>query len=295
MPGAMATATPWSGRWPTACWPITASGSGCSTDYRCPADQRIEAFLAEHFADLEAAPSRCACPAARSSSTGTAWRASCRCRPTATSSRATAARQLPRPQRRAAQPQERPPDDGGHVPRRRGRAADPRRQEGGAASASSPSCFTPRVNPPADAADAAVHRERRPSPRGAFVLAAAAAGRVPGGAGRLRREDDGGAVLRARQPGQQPRLRRIDLRQRRRPVPAARTTPASTSSTGPATPAASSSRRTSSTLTQEGARPAALRPGHRPAAARRHVLEGRGRDVQRRHGRSSSPAARRRA
>ena len=34
------------------------------------------------------------------------------------------------------------------------------------------------------------------------------------------REDDGDPLLRARRAGQQPRLRRVDLRQRRRPVPA---------------------------------------------------------------------------
>ena len=46
---------------------------------------------------------------------------------------------------------------------------------------------------------------------------------------------------------------------------------------------------------QEATWPAALRPGHRTAAARRHVLEGRGRTIQRRRSLQSHLPHRRRA
>ena len=75
------------------------------------------------------------------------------------------------------------------------------------------------LRPPADADDAAVHRRIRTSRRGCFVslllrpVVCPATGRGSG-------EDDGDPLLRAGQPGEQPRFRRDDLRQRRRSLPA---------------------------------------------------------------------------
>ena len=65
---------------------------------------------------------------------------------------------LPRAQRRAAQPAQRPPHDGRHVPRRRGRPADPGRQEGGPARRRSSRCSGGAVDAAGRSAGAAVHR-----------------------------------------------------------------------------------------------------------------------------------------
>ena len=59
----------------------------------------------------------------------------------------------------------------------------------------------------------------RPEPLRAFVSLLLRPVVCPEVPGVLRGQDDGDPLLRARQPGQQPRLRRVDLRQRRRSLP----------------------------------------------------------------------------
>ena len=188
------------------------------SDHRCPVDRRVEAFLQAHFAPLNL-PSPLRLPY-----------------DTLVLDRPGLARDLSLPARRdeftnsllssyrvANGVLHNPKSDrrttAGHVPRRRGRAARPQRQAGGAAGG------VRRIVPPGDepaggADDAPVHR-RRVQARADVRLAAAPADRLPRGAGRLPAQDDGGAVLRARQPGEQPGFRRVDLRQRGRPVPPA--------------------------------------------------------------------------
>ena len=149
--------------------------------------------------------------------------------------------------------------------------------------------FRSRGHSAARPAGRAVHGQpARAAPR--LRLAAAPADRLPRGPRRLRGPDDGDPLLRARQPGEQPRLRRVDLRQRRRPVPArerrrarrrALDRPHRLRHPRPAPDPAH----------QEGARPAALGCGDRAAAARRHVLAQTRTSVTTTAVPSSSPAA----
>ena len=144
---------------------------------------------------------------------------------------------LPRRAGRAAQPAQRPPHHPGHLPRRRGRPARARRQEGRAPGRLRRACWRPPSSRP-------TRRSRlpftagQPQPARVLRLAAAAAAGLP-----RHRPRSAPSTMEIRffapgEPGQQPRLRREHLRQRRRSLPAARTTPRSTSTTGPATPAA---------------------------------------------------------
>ena len=153
-------------------------------------------------------------------------------------------RELPRPPRRAAQPAERPADDGGHVPRRRGRPADPGRQDGRAEGRLRATCCTPRCNPPpnccvlpftADAAEPAARLRAR------CCSARSSARKCPASARSKTMEVRFFAPGSA---GQQSRFRRIASSATPATRSCPRTTRGSTSSTGPATPAASSSRRT---------------------------------------------------
>ena len=211
------------------------------SSHRCPADRRIEAFLQRHLADLNL-PGPCACRTTRWCSTGTASPASCRCRPTATSSATTLLSSYrvrngvlhnPRSDRRTTQGTFHVAEGGLPVPG--DKKAVPKRVFA--------ELFRHAMSPPAELHGAAVHR--RAARAGADVrLAAAAPDRLPGGARRLPGEDRW-------RSGSSPRAAWSATSISSSPssaTPATRscptTTPASTSSTGPATPAASSSRRT---------------------------------------------------
>ena len=184
----------------------------------------------------------------------------------------------------------------GIVPRRRGRPADSRRQDRRAQAPSSPRCSRRAL----DAARDDLLRCRSPPTQPDAGRAAScrcccarsSAPAVPGIAAEKTME------IRFFAPGSL--VSNLDfveshLRQRRRSRTCPRTTPALdaehwTGHTGcvilaPHLIAAD----------EEGPRPAALRPGDRAAAARRHVLARRGRAVQRRPARSRSPAATRAA
>ena len=261
---------------------LIRSGRDGGAERKCPADPRIEAFLAEHFADLGLpAPLRLPDETLVLPRHGIARELSL---PEGSDSyQQRLPELLPRPQRRAAQPAERPPHH------RRARSTSPR------AACRSPATRRPcprrvfaRPLPP--------RRERRRRSCSSLPFTAQPAGArrafvslllrplvCPEVPGVVRREDDGGPLLRAGRPGQQPRLRRVHLRQRRRPVPARERR-------GPRCRALDRPHRlrhprpAPDRAHQEGARPAALGRRHRAAAARRHVLEGPGRDVQRRRG-----------
>ena len=138
-------------------------------------------------------------------------------------------------------------------------------------------------------ADPAVHR-RPGGPGPAVRLAAAAPAGLPGDRHRSA-EDDGDPLLRARQPGQQSRFRREHLRQRAAIRICPRTMPRSTSSIGPATPAASFWRRTCVGIPKKALGLPHVRRGHRTPAARRHVLDATRTSPTTTAAPSSSPAA----
>ena len=123
----------------------------------------------------------------------------------------------------------------------------------------------------------------RPEPVAGVRLAAAPADGLPRGARRLRREDDGGPLLRPGRPGEQPRLRRVDLRQRRRPAPAGERRRAGRRALD-RPHRLRHPRAAPDPADQEGARAAGLGQRDRAAAAGRHVLARPGRAVQRRPG-----------
>ena len=222
---------------------VESSGPGGSgPDGVCPADRRIESFLNDYFADaMPVPPLELPAPTLVLPRHGIAPRA------VAPGGRRQLLQRvcplLPRAQRRAAQPAQRPPHH------RRARSTSPRaacrfpatRRPSPLATVAA--LFRHAVAPPADLLIVPFTADR-PAAASALRLAAAAADRLPRGSRRLPAEDDGDPLLRPGQPGQQPRFRRVDLRQRRRPVPARERRRRSTSSTGPATPAASSSPRT---------------------------------------------------
>ena len=82
-----------------------------------------------------------------------------------------------------------------------------------------PSCCATPSSPPADLLVVPFTSGSAPADA-QLRLASAAADRLPRGPRRVPAEDDGDPFLRPGQPGQQSRFRRVDLRQRRRPLPA---------------------------------------------------------------------------
>ena len=137
--------------------------------------------------------------------------------------------------------------------------------------------------PPRRPAGRALHRRpaaSRSRPSSRCCSGRSSAPRSPASAPR---EDDGDPLLRPRRPGQQPRFRRVDLRQRRRPLPAReRRRPRRRALDRPHR--LRDPRPAPDPAHQEGTRPAALGRGDRAPAARRHVLARPGRAVQRRPG-----------
>ena len=129
-----------------------------------------------------ACPRRCACPARRSSCPGTGIARELSLPEESDSYRNDYVRLLPRAQRRAAQPAQRPPHHRGDVPRRGGRPADPRRQEG-RPPAGLRGPLPPRPAAAGRAAGRAVHGQPAGA-RAGVRLAAAAADRLPRGARR---------------------------------------------------------------------------------------------------------------
>ena len=174
---------------------LIQSGRNGGAGRKCPADARIEAFLAEHFADLGLpAPLRLPDETIVLPRHGIAREFSI---PEGSDSTSNAYLQLvPRAQRRAAQPAERPPHHRGDVPRRGRGPADPRRQEGRpAAGLRGPVPARPRRR--RRSCCVVPFTANRPRAAAGVRLAAAAADRLPRGARRRRREDDGGPLLRA--------------------------------------------------------------------------------------------------
>ena len=141
----------------------------------------------------------------------------------------------------------------------------------------------PRADAAGGAARRAVHGRIGRSRARAFVSLLLRPIVCPEVPGVVRREDDGGPLLRPGRPGEQPRFRRVDLRQRRRPVPARERRRARRRALD-RPHRLRHPRAAPDPAHQEGARPAALGRRHRAAAARRDVLERPGREVQRRRG-----------
>ena len=258
-------------------------------DRLCAADGRIQAFLDDYLADTGERPE-----AATAHVRARRARAGPRAVPALRRRHLhlTPAHQLPAGQRRAPQPGQRPPDHRGGVPHRRGRPADPRRQDRRAEGGLRPTAGA-RVRAAAGGHGPALHGQ--PAGAGRVLRVPAAASRwsprrCPAPSG----EADGDPVHRARRPGQQPRLRRGDLRQRRRPVPAGeRRLPGARDLDR--THRLRHPRPAPDPRDEEGARPAPRRRRHRPPAARRHLLGRRGRALQQRSGLQDLRAATRAA